>query len=135
MFMRRGPMMRPVVRPAGAPLLRGMLVGGTAYAAGRSVARRAQHEQDQNAAIEDLQAQSQAQSQTQWQAQSQTQWQGPAQAPPQPVPSVPQTPPAPSAPPVPSLADQLTQLAALVQQGLMTQEEFAAAKAKLLGGG
>ncbi|MEU3481871.1 hypothetical protein AB0E66_27355 [Streptomyces sp. NPDC033753] len=34
MFMRRRPLLRPVVRPRGAPLLRGALVGGAAPASG-----------------------------------------------------------------------------------------------------
>ena len=43
--------------------------------------------------------------------------------------------PPPPAPPAagPSMADQLQQLAALHQQGMLTDDEFAAAKAKLLG--
>jgi len=43
--------------------------------------------------------------------------------------------PPPPAPPAagPSVADQLQQLAALHQQGMLTDDEFAAAKAKLLG--
>ncbi|MEV3852718.1 SHOCT domain-containing protein [Streptomyces sp. NPDC050095] len=112
MIIRRGPMMRPVVRPMGSPLLRGMLVGGTAYAAGRGAARRQQNEADQNEALQQQQRQIQD-----LQAQ--------------------QTVPPAAAPaaPAPNLADQLTQLGQLVQQGLMTPEEFAAAKAKLLGGG
>jgi hypothetical protein len=45
----------------------------------------------------------------------------------------PQAPP-PAAPAAgPSMADQLQQLAALHQQGMLTDEEFAAAKAKMLG--
>jgi hypothetical protein len=42
--------------------------------------------------------------------------------------------PAPRAATGPSMADQLNQLADLHNQGLLSEEEFAAAKAKLLGG-
>jgi hypothetical protein len=40
---------------------------------------------------------------------------------------------APGNAPVPSLADELGKLAALREQGILTDEEFAAQKAKLLG--
>ncbi|GAA1171042.1 pyruvate/2-oxoglutarate dehydrogenase complex dihydrolipoamide acyltransferase (E2) component [Kitasatospora gansuensis] len=95
-----------VVRPVGAPLVRGLVVGGAAYAAGRSAARSAQNEQDQNAAIADLQAQ---------------------QAPPPAY----QPPPAAAQP---DLTSRLTELGQMVQQGLLTPEEFATAKARLLAG-
>jgi uncharacterized protein with von Willebrand factor type A (vWA) domain len=89
------------------PLLRAAAVGGTAYAVGRSSGRqREQQEQaedEQDQRISDLEQQ---------------------QAPPAPAPQV----PAQS-----SMLDQLNQLATLHQQGTLTDEEFAAAKAKLLG--
>ncbi|WP_329122802.1 SHOCT domain-containing protein [Streptomyces sp. NBC_01465] len=114
MFIRpMRPMVRPVMRPRGAPLLRGALVGGAAYAVGKNNARRAQNEQDQNAAIQDLQAQ-----------QSQPQYQ-------QPMPAVAPAPAAPAS--GGDVADRLAQLGQMAQQGLLTPEEFAAAKAKLLG--
>ncbi|KQV13351.1 hypothetical protein ASE03_14315 [Kitasatospora sp. Root187] len=99
--------MRPIrpiraVRPTGAPLIRGLVVGGAAYAAGRSVARSSRNEQDQNAAIADLQAQQAA------------------------------PPPAYQLPALPDLASKLTELGQMVQQGLLTAEEFAIAKARLL---
>lgn len=74
----------PVERPAGAPLLRGLLSGSPAYAADRAA-----H----------------------------------AAAPPAPV-------PASDA----DIADRLTRLGDMVTEGLLTLEEFAAAKSKLLGG-
>ncbi|MFI9326655.1 SHOCT domain-containing protein [Kitasatospora sp. NPDC052868] len=99
-----------VMRPVGAPLVRGLVVGGAAYAAGRSVANGRRNEQDQNEAIAELQAQQAA---------------PPVQA-------------APSAPAAPAagadIADKLAQLGRMVQQGLLTPEEFATAKARLLGG-
>jgi hypothetical protein len=43
------------------------------------------------------------------------------------------TPPPPPAAPAADPIEQLTQLAALKQQGILTDEEFAAQKAKILG--
>ena len=92
------------------PLLRAAAVGGTAYVAGRSLGRRseqqAQAEDDQNARIGDLEQQQAAPA-------------APAAAPP--------------AAAGPSLLDQLNQLATLHEQGALTDDEFTAAKAKLLG--
>ena len=93
------------------PLMRAAVIGGGAYAVGRSSANRAanqaQQESDQNARIDDLEQQAPAQ-------------QAPA--------------PPPAAPAAgPSLLDQLNQLDALHQQGALTDNEFTAAKAKLLG--
>jgi hypothetical protein len=90
------------------PLLRAAVVGGGAYMAGKNVARhsaeRQQVEQDQDERISDLEQQ---------------QAPAPAEAP----------APAASSP----MLDQLNQLAALHQQGVLTDDEFAAAKAKLFG--
>jgi Short C-terminal domain len=102
------------------PLLRAAVVGGGAYMAGKSVARRqeadAQAEAEQNARLSDLEAQ---------QAPPQPQYQ-------QPPPDYQQAPPSAAAPSSPMI-DQLNQLAALHQQGVLTDDEFAAAKAKLFG--
>ena len=91
------------------PLLRAAVVGGGAYMAGKSHARhsmeRQQYEDDQDARISDVEQQ-----QSSYQ-------QPPAQAPAQSSPMV----------------DQLNQLAGLHQQGVLTDDEFAAAKAKLIG--
>ena len=98
------------------PLLRAAAVGGGAYMAGKhranSQAEQAQYQQDQDARISNLEAQQQQ-------------------------PSYQQAPPAPdrrrrAAAPSPMI-DQLNQLATLHQQGILSDEEFAAAKAKLLG--
>jgi Short C-terminal domain len=111
MFMRR------------RPLLRAAAVGGTAYVAGKHMANKAneqaayQDQQDQR--ISDLEAQQQAPPDQQAQPQYQ-------QAPPQ----YQQAPPPPAAP---SVYDQLSQLATLHDQGALTDDEFTAAKAKLLG--
>jgi Short C-terminal domain len=98
MFMRRRPLMRAAV------------VGGGAYAAGRSMGRRAeqrgQAEDEQNERLSDLEQQ---------QAPPAHDQQAPAEAAPSPM------------------LDQLNQLATLHQQGTLTDDEFTAAKAKLLG--
>ena len=88
------------------PLLRAAAVGGGAYIAGKHVARKQQQEDDQNQRLDGLEQQ-----------------QAPA-APDQPA----------SAGATPSMADQLSQLAALHDQGALTDDEFAAAKARILGG-
>jgi membrane protease subunit (stomatin/prohibitin family) len=92
------------------PLLRAAVVGGGAYVAGRSMGRRAeqqgQAEADQDQRISQLEQQ---------------------QAPPQP------SQPAPAAPDTSPMIDQLNQLATLHQQGVLTDAEFAAAKAKVFG--
>jgi outer membrane murein-binding lipoprotein Lpp len=104
MFMRRRPLMRAAV------------VGGGAYMAGKHKARksdqRAADEANQDARISALEQQQAQQARP------------PQQAPP------PQA--APSA--APSMVDQLQQIATLHQQGALSDEEFTAAKAKLLGG-
>jgi Short C-terminal domain len=95
------------------PLLRAAAVGGT-FAAGRAMGRQAAEQasaQDyQNQRIADLESQQAAQ-----QGQQAPADQGTDASP-------------------PSAADQLSQLARLHQQGALTDDEFAAAKAKILGG-
>lgn len=104
------------------PLLRAAAVGGGAYMMGKSTARRqaeqSQLEAEQNQRIGDLEQQQAYQQQPPYQ-----------QAPPPPA------APAPAAAPGPSSAmlDQLNQLATLHQQGVLTDDEFTAAKAKLFG--
>jgi hypothetical protein len=89
------------------PLARAAMVGGAGYMAGRAGQRHAQAEQDQDAQIADLQAQQQA---------------------PPPAPA-----PAPAAPAGDDMVTQLKQLADLKASGVLTDEEFNAAKAKLIG--
>ncbi len=98
-------------------LLRGMartaVVAGTATAVSNRVSRR------------------QAQ---RWQGQEyEQQAQAAYAAQPPPVPAAP-APAAPAAPAEESLSDQLARLADLKAQGVLTDEEFTAAKARLLGG-
>ena len=124
------------------PLLRAAVVGGGAYMAGKSVARRqeaaAQAEADQDARISDLEAQQSGQQQGYQQDYQQPppQYQQPPPQYQQPPPQYqqPYQPPPPPAPAASSpMIDQLNQLADLHQQGVLTDEEFAAAKAKILG--
>jgi hypothetical protein len=92
------------------PLMRAAVVGGGAYVAGRSMGRRAEQQQqaeaDQDQRISDLEQQ---------QAPPATQEQAPTAAATSPM------------------IDQLNQLATLHQQGILSDEEFTAAKAKLFG--
>ena len=108
------------------PLLRAAAVGGTAYAVGRSSGRRreeaAQAEADQDQRIADLEQQQYQQQQYQQPPPQQYQQQQYQQPPPQ-----------QAAPAGPSMLDQLNQLTELHQQGALSDAEFAAAKAKLLG--
>jgi hypothetical protein len=109
------------------PLLRAAVVGGGAYMAGKAVAQNAaerdQMEADQNARIDQLEQQ-----QSDPYQQPPPPYQQPYQQPP---PSY-QQPPAAEAASSPMI-DQLNQLASLHQQGVLSDDEFTAAKAKLLG--
>jgi hypothetical protein len=87
------------------PLMRAAMVGGAAYAVGKHAQRSDYREDDQEARLQQLEAQQYAQQ--------------PVTAPPGGGPT--------------DIAEKLTQLQALQQQGVLTAEEFAAAKAKLLG--
>ena len=89
------------------PLMRAAVVGGGAYVAGQRVAQRSaeqgQQENEQDERLATLEEQAPA-------------------------------PPAQEAPAAtPSMPDQLKQLAALHEQGALTDDEFATAKARLLG--
>ena len=103
------------------PLMRAAVVGGGAYLAGKHVANRqadeAQYAAEQDARISALEQQQAGGGQYDQPPQYQ---QPPQQAPP---------PPAPAA--SSSMVDQLNQLAGLHEQGVLTDDEFAAAKAKL----
>ncbi len=89
------------------PLLRAAVVGGGAYMAGKHMARKQDDqyaaEAEQNQRLSDLESQQQ-----------------PAA-------------PAAAAPASSATIDQLKQLSELHQQGVLTDAEFTAAKAKLLG--
>ncbi|MEV8531023.1 SHOCT domain-containing protein [Streptomyces sp. NPDC051211] len=102
MFIRPvGPVVHPAQRPAGRPLLRGLLARGAYVWNGGEASRQA--------------------------------------APPPAGPAEAAAPPAselsPTAAPPGNLADQLARLSDLAREGLLTAEEFASAKSRLLGGG
>jgi Short C-terminal domain len=96
------------------PLLRAAVVGGGAYAAGRHMGRQAEQQQyaeaDQNQRLDQVEQQ-------QYAAPPQQQY----------------APPPQQAAAAPSMYDQLEQLSALHDQGALTDDEFSAAKAKILG--
>jgi Short C-terminal domain len=95
------------------PLMRAAVVGGGAYMAGKHVANR-QAEEAQYAADQDDRISALEQQQQESPPQS--------QAPP---------PQAPAAPQSSAMIDQLNQLADLHQRGVLSDDEFTAAKAKL----
>jgi Short C-terminal domain len=109
-----------VMRPMGVrrrPLLRAAAIGGT-FAAGRAMGRRSEAQQNQGQQAQAQQDPAQQDPAQQTQAQ---------QVPPQgPTPM--------DAGGEPAMTDQLNQLAAMHNQGALSDEEFAAAKAKVLGG-
>ena len=92
------------------PLLRAAVVGGGAYLAGKSAANRSADRADQEARISNLEA-----------AQQQEQ-----------APQVPE-PRAGQASGDPDVLGQLTKLVEMHERGALTDEEFSAAKARLLG--
>jgi len=98
-------------------LLRGAMVGGAAYYAGRKISQGEQREYEQQQRLEMLEAQQAAQ----------PQYAAPQYATPQyatPPPAAPQK----------SITEQLTELKQLLDAGVLTQPEFEAAKAKVLRG-
>ena len=101
------------------PLLRAAAVGGGAYMAGKSRQRSQEREYEQEQRISDLESQ-------------QSMGQQPvAMAPPPPPPP---PPPAPAAAgPSDDMIAKLTQLGQLHEQGILTDEEFAQQKARVLG--
>ena len=96
------------------PLLRAAAVGGGAYLAGKHVANKQAEDAQMEAGQDDRISQLEQQ---QYQA-------PPPQAPPPQPPAAPQSSP---------MVDQLNQLADLHQRGVLTDDEFAAAKAKVFG--
>ncbi|MFF5295853.1 SHOCT domain-containing protein [Paractinoplanes globisporus] len=117
---------RPIIVRRGAPLLRGALVGGAGFLAGRAAARSADRNALQDAAIAEMQSQNAG-----------PQYATPPQyapLPPRYAPAQPQYAP-PPAPPATSddLASRLERLGSLHAEGVLTDEEFSAAKGRLLG--
>ena len=107
------------------PLMRAAVVGGGAYLAGKHVANRqaeeAQYQADQDDRISALEQQ-------QYQDPAQQQYQAPPQQYQAPPPQYQAPPAAPQSSP---MIDQLNQLAELHERGVLNDDEFAAAKAKL----
>jgi hypothetical protein len=99
------------------PLLRAAAVGGGAYYAGKRRAATQQREYEQDSRISGLESQG-----------------APAPAYEQPPPPPAPPPPAPAGGLAPDTIEQLKQLGELRDQGVLTEEEFAAQKAKVLGG-
>ena len=97
------------------PLMRAAMVGGGAYMAGKHVARGQEAAADQEARIEQLAAQQSV------------------QAAPPPAAPAPVAPPPAAAPAGDDLASKLMDLKNLMDQGVLSPEEFQQAKAKLLG--
>jgi Short C-terminal domain len=104
------------------PLLRAAVVGGGAYVAGKHMANKANDQAAYEASQDDRISQLEQQ-------------QGQQGPPPDQYGQQQQAPP-PAAPAGgSSVADQLQQIATLHQQGVLSDDEFTAAKAKILGGG
>ena len=101
-------------RRRGMGLLGTMAVGGAAYAAGSSVARGQAAERAQNQQLAELQAQVASQ-----------------EASSRPAPSTP--PPATAAPSMDDKIAQLQQLGELRTSGVLSDQEFEAQKARILG--
>jgi len=120
------------------PLLRAAAVGGTAYVAGKHMANK---QAEQQYTDEDQEARLSALEQQQSSGYGQPPPPGYGQPPPPgygqpPPPGYGQPPPAEPEPAAgSSIADQLNQLVELHKQGALTDEEFATAKASVLGSG
>lgn len=111
------------IRRVGRPGLIGLaartaVVAGTAQAVSGGVARNQQRRSQASYEQEQYEA-----------AQQQARIDAAAQ---QAAAQYPAAPAAPAAPPVTDIASQLQQLAGLMQQGVLSPDEYAAAKAKLL---
>jgi len=105
------------------PLMRAAMVGGAAYATGKHVQRKQQHEAEQDQQLADVQTEpSYAEPE--------------AYAPPPPPVAPAPPPPAPAAAaPAMSVSDRvaaLTQLKSLLDAGVLTDAEFEAEKQKIL---
>ena len=119
----------PPMRRMGRPGLIGTMartavITGTAQATSRAMNRRASSREQQQYEAQQYQAQQEQQAQQQAYAQQQAQLQAQQQA---------QVAAAPAAPAGDDLIAKLTQLGDLKAAGVLSDAEFAAAKAKLLG--
>src|SRR5262245_26440645 len=102
------------------PLARAAMVGGAAYAVGKHAQRGQDREAEQEARLQELEAQQAYGAQPQ---------QASAPPPPQAAPPPPMSAGGPT-----NLAEELTKLKGLADAGVLTPEEFEAAKQKLLSG-
>ena len=126
-MMRRRPMARRAVRRRrGRRLVGAAAVGGAGYYAGKKISEGRQAEDMQDQQIADLQDQVDSQPATAYAPPP------PAYAPPPPAPA---QPPAAAAPGAGSdTVARLQELANLHTSGVLTDDEFAAAKQKVLAG-
>jgi hypothetical protein len=99
--------------PRRRPLMRGAMIGGAGYMAGKSAANKRAQEQDQNERLAELEAQQ-------------------APAPAAAAMAPPAAPPAPAASGGTDVVAELTKLKGLLDAGVLTQDEFETAKAKVL---
>ncbi|MBB4665026.1 SHOCT domain-containing protein [Conexibacter arvalis] len=102
--------------PRRRPLLRAAMMGGAGYAAGKRAQRTSYREAEQEQRISELEQERYAQ---------------PAAAPPPPPTAPAETAPAAGG----DLVAKLGELKGLLDAGALTQDEFEAAKAKILQGG
>jgi len=109
------------------PLMRAAVVGGGAYMAGKHVANRQADQAAMEAEQDDRISALEQQQGGSDPYQQQQQYQQPPQQYQQPP------PPAPTQAASSPMIDQLNQLADLHQRGVLTDDEFATAKAKLFG--
>ena len=117
-------MRRAMRRRLGHPLLRAAAVGGAGYYAGRRIAQGQQAEDMQNEQIADLQDQVASQQEQTYAPPPQASY-----APPPPAPAPAAAPGAGS-----DMVARLQELASLHASGVLTDDEFAAAKQKVLAG-
>ena len=110
------------------PLARAAMVGGGAYVAGKHAARNQQREADQSAQIADLQDAQYAAPPPQYAPRRRSTRRRPQYTPPPPAAA-----PAAAASAVDPIT-ALTQLKALLDSGVLTQEEFDAQKQRVLQG-
>ncbi|MGR4882105.1 SHOCT domain-containing protein [Streptomyces sp. LARHCF249] len=136
MFIRPvGVTVRAANRPAGRPLLRGLLARaagpvaeGTAARTPRGLLGRAVRAAEDPGTAEDP-------GRVEWEPEQEQEPEGEGEGEPAPWPPDPDAPEEPPpAPPAPrtGLVSELTQLASLAREGLLTPEEFTTAKARLL---
>ena len=136
---------RPVIaRRRGSPLLGTALVGGAAYAAGKSAQRSTTREQEQEQRLSQLEQQGMGASQQGYQTMPPTSQSAPQQMhrpSPQPqayqqtAPMPPEAPPSQTAPATEAAPDKLTQLKTLGElrvSGVLTDAEFEAEKQRIL---